>query len=230
MAPEVQRNISSEIVNESAGTRSVTTLQEHGCKEAKIAIFQYTAERDNGTIQSIRLPVDENLSINDVPDFQRIIVVQLPRYIDAKLQPCGKRIQFLEDYLFPIGFPKRLLSDHIGKEKHPFRSTEKSRKTRIPSNLNPAQSFTATYYEARTFVSPWNLETRKQFTNSTTDEFELICTNTGHQIQMHEWHQERNQGPLMIVPRNCSFWCKGGMKNNWDGKWFRWSCSNSNSL
>jgi len=185
----------------------------------RLAILNYVASNDSTEGKIKLMPECETLSRNDTENLRRIIVVQLPRYakiLDSRLQPQKQAIQCVEDYLSPTGFPRGLLHNHIGEERHPFRSTEMARSTTIPSNLAPGVSFTATYYEARTLVSPWSIGIRDKFRNPVTYEFELICASTGHQIQLHEWHQSRRQGPLMIVPRNCSFWCQKGLQNNWD--------------
>jgi hypothetical protein len=187
----------------------------------KIAIIKFQSAQKGQPCQTI---IDENqqtLSWNDEVNLKRIIVVQLPRYvghIDSRLQPNPEIVEKLDEELSKVGVPRGLVQGHIDRENHPFRFTENFQTPRPPSVLNPGESFTLTYYEARTCLFPWDENTRSNFLNPTTGEFELICANTGHQIHLHEWHEELSRGPLMMVPRNCSFWCRMGNVDNWDGE------------
>jgi hypothetical protein len=210
----------------SSKTKFNPSIDSVDCKpdsspKHKIVKFQYIERKDNQQAQVVELSNNDVLNADDQENLKQIIVVQLSRYtrlLNSKLQPDEDAIKPVRNYLAQLGCPYGILKDHISKEKHPFRSTEDSKSTRMASNLTPGRSFMATYYETRTLISPWDIEIRAKFSNPTTDEFELICANTGHQIQMHEWHQERNQGPLMIVPRNCTFWCKKTSVDGWNGK------------
>ena|ERR1700760_4312583 len=187
----------------------------------KITIVKFQSARKNQPCRTIIDANRQTLSWNEEANLKRIIVVQLPRYVkhvDSRLQPDPEIIEKLTQELSKVGVARDFIQEHVDKENYPFRFTENFRPPRPPSVLNPGGSFTMTYYEARTCLFPWDESTKSSFLNPTTSEFELICANTGHQIQLHEWHEELNRGPLMIVPRNCSFWCRKGMVDNWDGK------------
>jgi hypothetical protein len=187
----------------------------------KIAIIKYQSA-ENG--QPCRTTIAENqqrLTWNNELNLKRIILVQLPGYvkhIDSRLQPNPEIVKDLVQELAKVGVPESFVQQHIDKEKHSFRFSEKFRTAQPPSILRPGENFTVTYYEARTCLFPWDDNARSAFLNPTTGEFELICANTGHQIQLHEWHEELNRGPMMMLPRNCSFWTRRGMVENWDGK------------
>ena len=187
----------------------------------KVVILKYNPAKDGQPCLTTIAEDQQTLSWNDEVNLKRIIVVQLPRYvkhIDSRLQPNPKAVEKLAQELSKLGVPETFVQEHIDKEKHPFRFTENFQPSRPPSLLSPAEGFIVTYYEGRTYLFPWDEDTRTSFVNPTTGEFELICSNTGHQIQLYEWHEELSRGPMMMVPRNCSFWCRRGSDDNWDGK------------
>jgi hypothetical protein len=185
----------------------------------QISIIHYEEAQNGQPARSI-VTNEASLRPNDEHNLKRIILIQLPRYvkhIEARLQPDDEAVKELKNELSSIGVPESLIDDHIASEQNPFRFTENFRTPRPPSGLTPGEFFTVTYHEARTYDGEWNQETRASLLNPTTGEFELICANTGHQIQLHEWYEELNRGPLMVVPRNCSFWCHKLEHGNWDG-------------
>jgi len=198
----------------------------------KISIIQVLEEQEGKRSTSligdnVRL---QSLERNTRPDLRRIIIIQLPRYVHhekSRLTANTGAVSKLGKHLSKLGLPNRILEDHVATENHPFRFSENFRTLLAPSERYPGQSFTIKYYEARTFDAEWSQETRSAFRNPTTGEFEFTCANTGHQIQVHEWHEEVHRGPLMVVPRNVSFWCKMGARNNWDGEFTESSVAQS---
>jgi hypothetical protein len=183
----------------------------------QIDIIHY---EENGQVGRTTLIENTSLKPNDQPNLKRIILVQLPKYV-KHIQPDDDAVKVLKDELSIIGLPEAIVNDHIANEQNSMRFTENFRTPRSPSILTPGESFTVTYYEARTYDGEWNESTRASLLNPTTGEFELICASTGHQVQLHEWHEELSRGPLMMVPRNCSFWCRKLEHGNWDGKFSR---------
>jgi hypothetical protein len=191
-------------------------------RRPKIAVLEYRGSEDSLTSPPnvILLQNLENLRTNNEPNLQRCIIIQLPRYAkhnDHGLRPNREAVQTLIDGLSKLGMPaEAIVMDHIKEESNPFRFIETFTTPERPSELNPAESFTVTSYEIVSYDGSWSEEISHKFRNDTTGEFELSCADTGHQVQLHEWHNKQ-RSPLFIVPRNCSFWCKRGPSGSSDG-------------
>jgi hypothetical protein len=75
------------------------------------------------------------------------------------------------------------------------------------------------YYELRRYQPKiWNLQQFvKDFRDPLTEEFELTCSTTGRQLQIHE-SADATEGPLIVVPRRVTYWRNVESSGRWDGK------------
>jgi hypothetical protein len=148
---------------------------------------------------------------------RRIIIVQLGSFVhhqNYRLQVNWEAVQDLARlFKTHFGVPKHIFKDHVERGTL-FRFSEIFTNPRLPSVQTPNESFTLPFYELRTFKGEFD---PIEFKDPKTDEFELSCASTGRQIRVHEWFEEKEQGPLLIVPRKFTFWSKT-VGEGWDGR------------
>jgi hypothetical protein len=150
---------------------------------------------------------------------RRIIIIQLGSFVhhqNYRLQVNWDAVQDLARlFKTHFGVPKHIFKDHVERGTL-FRFSEIFTNPRLPSLQTANESFTLPYYELRSFKGEFD---PINFKDPKTDEFELSCAATGRQIRVHEWFEEKEQGPLLIVPRKCTFWSRtiGVGWDGWDG-------------
>ena len=183
--------------------------------EHKIFGFRFKDGPDGATthLENDNKPWDvatftDHLSQKRLAGGNHVYIVQLETFVhiqDSRLQVNPDATRELSTlFKQKLGMPKRILNEHVERGTL-FRFSELFTNPKLPSEQEPNSTFTLPYYELRTFGGNWD---RLSFLDPKTGEFALSCGATGRQIQVHEWHEEQKQGPLLIIPRKCTFWSR----------------------
>jgi hypothetical protein len=151
------------------------------------------------------------------PSKKRLIVIQAP-----PATGCTTVSTVARSLHNAIQIPEIVFQSHIRKSNNPFRYSSNFMNPVMPteSGLHYAKTgwVSLPYYVLRWYQpDEWDAKSFvKNYRDPLTEEYELVCAETGQQIQVHE-SSCGSRGPLVIVPRKTTFWWRVNTQGGWDG-------------